>query len=197
MKKPFFLCLMLISAVTGFAEEIQSPQDATTQEEAMAIRRRFVELSKEASKQPEIQKLKAQADEAMTTYRKALEAEITKQDAEIVGKYQALMEDVRERMKMPGAAKSSRTSSGFDSLTEDEKKKLFAARQKAVDTPEVAAARQKRNTAKTEEERKTAEKEYKDALHQAMLDTDKDLKGLLDKLEAGGPPAPRSTPASK
>ena len=58
-----------------------------------------------------------------------------------------------------------------------------AAMKQAAEAPAVKDARQKRNAAKSEDERKVAETEYKTELRKAMLEIDPKLGDMLDKLE--------------
>jgi len=52
-----------------------------------------------------------------------------------------------------------------------------------LQTPAVRELREKRNSAGTEEERAKAEKDYKIALRDAMIQSDEKIKGLLDKMD--------------
>jgi hypothetical protein len=64
----------------------------------------------------------------------------------------------------------------FANLFADEREKLKAARQKAMQDPVVQAAREKR---------RQADKEFHDALHASMLKIDPSIQPILDKMPKG------------
>jgi uncharacterized protein YbaA (DUF1428 family) len=61
----------------------------------------------------------------------------------------------------------------FANLSPEEREKLKAARQKAMQDPVVQAAREKM---------RQADKEFRDALHASMLRADPSLQPILDKM---------------
>lgn len=170
-------------------------------QEAMEVRKKFMEVSKEINELPDLKKLKAEVDNAQKAYTEAFEAAMTKKDPELLAKYKEQRDASMERFRAMRPDAGSKTPSGYDTLSEEEKKKLFEARKQAMESPVLKDARQKRNAAKTEEERKAAEQEYKTALRTAMLEIDEKLEGLLDKLEGKAPakpsPSPDQNPAGK
>lgn len=150
----------------------------------MEIRKKFSELSAKVNEQPEIKKLKEELESAQKAYQMAFEAAMTKEDAEVMAAYRSWRESAMDRFHNPPSGISrAKEVSGYDNLTDEEKKRLFEARKQAGEAPAVKDARRKRNAAKTEDERKAAETEYKTELRNAMLGTDSKLGELLDKLE--------------
>lgn len=73
----------------------------------------------------------------------------------------------------------------FESLTPEQREQLKAAREKAKDDPEVAAAREKMKSAGSREERREAGKAMHEAMKAAMLKENPDLAPVLEQL---GPP---------
>ena len=175
----FFLASMLESATAVEATNAVVPVKGE-----MDVPKKFAELSAKVNDQPEIRKLKADLEAAQKSYQTAFEAAMTKEDAEIMSAYRSWKEAAMESFQHPvsGVAKAKVTS-GYDKLTDEEKKRLFEARKQAAEAPAVKDARQKRNAAKSEDERKVAETEYKTELRKAMLEIDPKLGDMLDKLE--------------
>jgi uncharacterized protein YbaA (DUF1428 family) len=64
----------------------------------------------------------------------------------------------------------------FANLSADEREKLKAAREKAMQDPGVQAAHEKR---------RQADKEFRDALHASMLKADPSIQPILDKMPKG------------
>lgn len=150
----------------------------------MEVRKKFAELSAKVNTQPEIRKLKEELETAQKAYQTAFEAAMTKEDADVMSAYRSWKDATMERFQTPlSRIAKTKVTSGYDKLTEEEKKRLFEARKQAAEAPAVKDARQKRNSAKTEDERKAAETEYKSELRKAMLEVDSKLGDLLDKLE--------------
>lgn len=195
------VCLLLTPVSVRCEENAPPTGTPTSQKDAMELRKKFAEASKEISEEPELKKLKADLDKAQKAYTEAFEAAMAKKNPELLAKYKELREAGMERFRGPRPEAAVKTASGYDTLSEEEKKKLFEARKQAMESPALKDARQKRNAAKTEEERKAAEQEYKTALRAAMLEVDTKLEGLLDKLEgktgAKPAPSPDQNPAGK
>lgn len=198
-----FLAVCLSLAPVSVRCEESAPPAGTpaSQKNAMELRKKFAEASKEISEEPELKKLKADLDKAQKAYADAFEAAMAKKDPALLAKYKEMREVGMERFRAPRPEAAAKAPSGYDTLSEEEKKKLFEARKQAMESPALKDARQKRNAAKTEEERKAAEQEYKAALRNAMLGVDAKLEGLLDKLEgkaeAKPAPSPDQSPAGK
>jgi hypothetical protein len=173
----FLFGSVLGSATAGEATAVPAKGD-------MEVRKKFAELSAKVNDQPEIRKLKEELESAQKVYQTAFDAAMTKEDAELMSAYRSWREATMERFQTPpsGRAKTKEIS-GYDKLTDEEKKRLFEARKQAAEAPAVKDARQKRNAAKSEDERKVAETEYKTEMRKAMLEIDPKLGDLLDKLE--------------
>lgn len=170
---------VLGAATAGEATNAPVPMKDTTE-----IQKRFAELSAKVNGQTEIRKLREELESAQKAYQAAFEEAMTKEDAEIMSAYRSWREAAMEHFHNPPAEVSrTKESSGYDKLTDEEKKRLFEARKQAGEAASVKDARQKRNAAKTEDERKAAETEYKAELRKAMLEIDSKLGDLLDKLE--------------
>jgi hypothetical protein len=65
----------------------------------------------------------------------------------------------------------------FANLSADEKQKLQAAHEKAMQDPGIKAAHDKM---------RQAHKEFRDAMHAAMLKADPSIQPILDKMPKGG-----------
>ncbi len=159
----------------------------------MELQKKFMEASKEINEEPALKKLKADLEKAQKAYTEAFEAALAKNDLELLAKYKELREAGMERFHAP-RPEAAKVPSGYDTLSEEERKKLFETRKQAMESPALKDARQKRNAARTEEERRAAEQEYKTALRKAMLAVDAKLEGLLDKLDGKPTPAPSPQP---
>ena len=76
----------------------------------------------------------------------------------------------------PGKGGPRHQEERFANLSADEREKLKAARQKAMQDPMVQAAQEKR---------RQADKEFHDALHASMLKADPSIQPILDKMPKG------------
>jgi len=76
----------------------------------------------------------------------------------------------------PGKGGPRHQEERFANLSADEREKLKAARQKAMQDPVVQAAQEKR---------RQADKEFHDALHASMLKADPSIQPILDKMPKG------------
>ena len=76
----------------------------------------------------------------------------------------------------PGKGGPRHQEERFANLSADEREKLKAARQKAIQDPVVQAAQEKR---------RQADKEFHDALHASMLKADPSIQPILDKMPKG------------
>jgi len=76
----------------------------------------------------------------------------------------------------PGKGGPRHQEERFANLSADEREKLKAARQKAMQDPLVQAAQEKR---------RQADKEFHDALHASMLKADPSIQPILDKMPKG------------
>ena len=76
----------------------------------------------------------------------------------------------------PGKGGPRHQEERFANLSADEREKLKAARQKAMQDPMVQAAQEKR---------RQADKEFHDALHASMFKADPSIQPILDKMPKG------------
>lgn len=157
----------------------QTPAGSKFAQQNLEVRQRYRELEMKVAEQPEIKKMKEEAMAAQKAYAAAFEAALVKADAELVEQYKNLKVPRRSDIGKPGD-KPAASAPPRTRFTDEQKAQLSAARQKAMENPVVKEARQKRNNAKDEEERKTAEAEYKAALDKAVLEINKDLAPLLE-----------------
>ena len=179
---PSFVFALLFGCVL---EAVAAEETANAQgNEKVEIWKKISKLSEKVNGQPEIRKLKEDFESAQKAYQTAFAAAMTKEDAEVMSAYRSWREDATNRFQNPASrVLKTKEASGYDTLTDGEKKRFFEARKQAGDAPSVKDARLKRNAAKTEDERKSAEAEYKTELRKSMLATESELEPLLDKLE--------------
>jgi hypothetical protein len=78
----------------------------------------------------------------------------------------------------PGKGGPRHHEERFANLAPDEREKLEAAHEKAMQDPVVQAAQEKM---------RQADKEFHDALHASMLKADPSLQPILDKMPKGEP----------
>jgi len=153
------------------------------------IRARFDAARDKAMQDPKIQELKAKADAAGDEFRKAMREAIMKADP---GLAEILKEQFKGKMKdgKPGE------KPGFANLSEGDRQKLMAAREKAKDDPAVKAAEAKKSEAKTPEERQAAMEAFHKAMKDALLKADPTIGPLLEQLKPphGGPGRPPGPP---
>jgi len=149
------------------------------------IRARFEAAREKAMQDPNIQELKKNAETANEALRKAMREAILKADP---GLEAIIKERMKDRMKdgKPGEPP------GLSNLSEGDRQKLMAAREKAKNDPAVLAAEELKKNAKTPEERHAAMEQFHKAMKAALLNADPTLGPLLDELKApqGPPPAP-------
>lgn len=160
------------------------------------VRQRFEAAREKAMQDPKIKELRETADKSAMELFKAVREKMLELDP-------GLADLIKKRDEGgPGGGKGPRpegggsgpNSPGMASLTDAERGKLMAAREKAKADLTVVAADKKKDAATTPEDRKTASEEYRKAMHDAILKVDPSLAPVLDKLAAAKPPAP-SAPA--
>lgn len=151
-------------------------------------RQRFEAAREKALQDPAVQELRKKSETANREFFDAMRKKMLEIDPgleEIVknarggGKGRDMKEDRRDRE--PG---------GFGDLTDAEKEKLHAAREKAKTDPAVVAAEKMKGQAATPEARKAASDEYRKAMHTALLKVDPTLGPILEKMAPKAPPAP-------
>lgn len=154
-------------------------------------RQRFEAAREKALQDPAVQELRKKSETANREFFDAMRKKMLEIDpslGEIVknarggGKgAKEMREDRREGGREPG---------GFGDLTDAEKEKLMAAREKAKADPAVAAAEKLKGQAATPEDRRAASEEFRKAMHTALLKADPTLGPILEKMVPKVPPAP-------
>jgi hypothetical protein len=177
------------SAVRG-EQMRERPHDKMIENLPPEIRERFEAARDKAMQDPAIQELKKKADVANDEFRKAMRDAITKIDP---GLAEIIKERVKDRMKdgKPGEPP------GFANLSETDRQKLMAAREKAKGDPAVQAAEKLKADAKTPEERHAAMEQFYKAMKAALLKVDPSLGPILDQLkppQGPPPPSPKGPP---
>lgn len=139
-------------------------------------RQQFESAREKALADPEIAKLREKAESANRAFFEAMHKKMQEIDPGL--------EEILRKAGGPhfGAGPHSRWKKGFKSLNEDERQRLQAAREIALQTPSVQAAAEQRKLAKTPEERHAADKAYFDAMRTAILQADPSLQPTLDKI---------------
>jgi len=156
------------------------------------LRERFEAAREKAMKDPAIQELRKKADTAAEDFRTAMREAMMKADP-------GLAEVLKDRMggKPPGGKDGKHEAGpGFANLSEGDRQKLMAAREKAKSDPAVQAAEAKKQAAKSPEERRVAGEEFHKAMKEALLKADPSLGPVIDQLKPPqGPPKPPVGPA--
>lgn len=147
------------------------------------IRKRFEAAREKAMQDPTIQELKKKADAVNEDFRKAMREAITKADPE-------LADIIKDRMKDKMKGGDQKGPPGFANLSEEDRQKLMAAREKAKDDPAVQAAENLKKDAKTPDERRAAMEQFHKAMKAALLKADPSLGPILDQLKPPQPPPP-------
>ncbi|MFZ0710204.1 MAG: hypothetical protein WAM53_09215 [Terrimicrobiaceae bacterium] len=150
-------------------------------------RDRFEAARAKALQDPKLQELRKNAETANRTFFKAMREKMLEIDpglAEIVRK-QAIERKAWKAWKEEGDVP------GFGSLGDGEREKLKSAMEKTGGDPAVQAAEKAKREANTPEERDAASREYRKALHEALLKVDPSVAPILDKLSSKRPPPPK------
>lgn len=148
------------------------------------VRARFRKVREQALQDPEIKKLREQADTANREFFKAVREKMIQLDPELA----QIIRDKAGKHHPPRDA-NRQGQPGFGNLTEAERAQLAAAREKAKNDPAVQAAEEKKKSANSPQERMAASEEYRKAMHAATLAADPTLRPILDKLGPARPPA--------
>lgn len=146
------------------------------------IRKRFEAVREKALQDPKIQELKKKADAASEEFLKAMREAMMKADP-------GLADIVKERFggeKMKDGKMGE--FPGFANLSESDRQKLMAAREKAKDDPSVKAAEAAKTNAKTPEERRAATEEFHKSMKEALLKADPTIGPILDQLKTPATP---------
>jgi hypothetical protein len=151
------------------------------------IRQRFDAARAKALQDPKIQDLRKAAETANREFIQAVRKKMMEIDPEL----KEIVEKARAERGSSGRREGGE-GWGFSQLTDTEKEKLQAAREKAKEDPAVRTAAKARDDAATPEARKAASEEFRRALHDALLKADPSLGPVLEKMAApklppGGP----------
>lgn len=154
-------------------------------------RQRFEAAREKALQDPALQELRKKSEMANREFFDAMRKKMLEIDPsleEIVKNARGGgkgSKDIRADRREGG-----REPNGFGDLTDAEKAKLMAAREKAKADPAVVAAEKMKGQAGTPEDRKAASEEFRKAMHTALLKADPTLGPILEKLAPKAPPAP-------
>lgn len=165
----------------GFRDRIQ---ERVREELPPEMRQRLDAARDKVMADPKIQKLRKEADEANKEFRSAMRDAMVKADPE-------LAEWIKERLEKRGRdGRDGKPKGGFGNLTEEERQKLMTARSRAEKDPAVVAAEQKKQSAKTPEERKAAGDEFHKTMRDTLLRIDPSLAPVLEKMKPAKRPGP-------
>ncbi len=186
----------------GMGEGRRMMREKFLENMAPEVRQRFEAARAKAMQDPKIKELKESADKSAMDLFKAMREKMLEIDPGLAEEIKKMRGDGG-----PGGGKGNRpeggrpegggpNSPGLASLTDAEREKLMAAREKAKADPTVEAADKKKDAATTPEDRKSASEEYRKAMHDAILKVDPSLAPVLDKLAAAKPTPPPAPAAS-
>ncbi len=159
------------------------------------LRERFREAREKALDDSKVRRLREEMEKSAKAFREAMRDAMLRADP---GLAEAL-KNWKDRPGRPGKwdkPDNRPPGGGFESLSEGDRQRLMDAREKAKDDPAVVAAREKRDNAKTPEERMQASKEFHDAMRAALLKQDPTLGPVLDRIKPPTPPKPPGDPVS-
>ncbi len=148
------------------------------------IRERFDAAREKALQDPKIQELKKKADAANGEFLQAMREAIMKADP---GLAEMVKERFGDKMKEGRDGKPGEVPA-FANLSEGDRQKLMAAREKTKSDPAVQAAEAKKAAAKTPEERRTATEEFHKVMKEALLKADPTLGPILEQMKPPMPP---------
>ena len=157
------------------------------------LRERFKTAKEAAMEDPKIQELKNEAEKASEALRSAVRESIVKSDpalTDAVNKISEIFKKNRDDMKPEKGGKAGKRKEGYSpaaKLPPEAKSKLDAARAIAKQAPSVQTAEAKLKAATTPETREIAAKEFRQAMHDAILTADPSLASVLDSLDAPKP----------
>ncbi len=155
------------------------------------VRDRFEAAREKAMSDPAIKDLRDKAETAGREFAAAMRKKMQEIDP-------GLGDIIRDKMRAGGGGKGlpgemrkggrdeGPQRPGMGNLTDAERAKVMAAREKAQKDPAVQAAAKKKDDAKTPEERREASEEKRKAMFDAMVKADPSVAPLLEKM---GPPS--------
>ncbi|MEI6033341.1 MAG: hypothetical protein WCS65_03545 [Verrucomicrobiae bacterium] len=157
------------------------------------LRARFEAARAKAMQDPAVLELKKKADASAEEFRKAMREAMMKADP-------GLADLMKEQMGKWRDGKDGKRDEppGFSNLSDNDRQKLMAAREKAKSDPALQSAEAKKNEAKTPEERHAAMEEFHKAMKAAILKADPTLAPILEQLKPpqGQPPKPGMEPGA-
>lgn len=154
------------------------------------IRARFEAARDKAMQDPAIQELKKRVEAGNDELRKAMRDAIIKADP-------GLAEYIRKRMNDKMKDGKPGEPPGVANLSDGDRQKLMAAREKANSDPAVVAAEELKRNAKTPEERRAAMDQFHKAMKAAILKVDPSLAPVLEQMKPPqGPPPPHGMQGS-
>lgn len=143
---------------------------------------RYSEMSVKINERPEIKALREKAEAAQAEYMSAFDKAAAEEDPKLLQEWKVFQGETQS-----GSRSGSAASRGYDSLSDDEKKRLADLTSQVVGDPAVKAARAARRDAKTDEERKSAQTEYRSAIRKAILEIDKSAEAIFNKMDGKAP----------
>jgi hypothetical protein len=149
-------------------------------------RKRFEDARQKALEDPRIAALRDKAEAANREFFEAMRGKMNEIDP---GLEDILKSQAGDRFKK-GSDGGKAEMHGLGNLSEDERRRVLAAREVARQAPSVQAADAAREKASTPEERRTAGMEYMKALRAAILAADPSLGPVLEKLNPKEAPQP-------
>lgn len=162
------------------------------------LRERFKTARTAAMDDPKIQELKAQADKASDAFRSAVRETMIKSDPSLTDAVNKISEVFKKNAhdnKSGNDGKKGKRKEGDSpaaKLPPEQKSKLDTARAIAKQAPAVQAAEAKLKAATTPESREIAAKEFRQAMHDAILTADPSLASVLESLEPSKQTQPNS-----
>ena len=162
------------------------------------LRERFKTARTAAMDDPKIQELKAQAEKASDDLRSAVRETMIKSDPSLtdaVNKISEVFKKNADDNKSGNGGKKGKRKEGDSpaaKLPPEQKSQLDTARAIAKQAPAVQAAEAKLKAATTPESREIAAKEFRQAMHDAILTADPSLAYVLESLEPSKQTRPNS-----
>jgi hypothetical protein len=159
-------------------------------------RQRFEAAREKALQDPQIRELREKTETANREFFQAMRKKMMEIDPglEEIVKQNAPRERGGADGKKGQRPEGRRDNPGFGALTEPERDRLMAAREKAKADPAVVEAEKKKSAAQTPEERRAAGEQFRKAMNDAVLRADPSLGPVLEKLAPRPPVAPPPPP---
>jgi len=149
------------------------------------LRSRFEAAREKALQDPKIQDLKKAADASGENFRNAMREAMMKADPGLADALKKIFEDKsgNKGFKQGKSGEHQGPPPGMPTLSDEERQKLMAAREKVKDDPAVQASEAKKRDAKTPEERGAAAQDFHKAMQAALLKEDPSLAPILEKIK--------------